>query len=110
MHLRPEDQARRKVEKLMTNNPGSPFFCMVTPSDIAYVLAIIKNGKELWDQAKKRQIGDPGTSPEKNARPRFSGGEGRKRESGISVWNKEGLELWRKTGERCTIPRSNFWH
>ncbi len=36
-----------KWKKLMTNNPGSPFFCMVTPSIIAYVLAIIKNGKEL---------------------------------------------------------------
>ncbi len=77
----------------MTNNPGSPFFCIVTPSDIAHVLAIIKNGNELWDQAKKRQVGDPVTSPEKKA-PRFSGGEGRKRESGILVWNKEGLEFY----------------
>ncbi len=57
-----------KWKKLMTNNPGSPFFCMVTPSDIAYVLAIIKNGKELWDQAKKRQAGDPGTSPKKKGK------------------------------------------
>ena len=83
-----------KWKKLMTNNPGSPLLCMVTPNDIAYVLAIIKNGKELWDQAKKRQVGDPGTSPKKKARPQFSGGEGRKRESGILVWNKEGLEFY----------------
>ena len=27
-------------------------------------------------------------------RPLFSSGEGRKRESGISVWNKEGLEFY----------------
>ncbi len=83
-----------KWKKLMTNNTGSPFFCMVTPSNIVYVLAIIKNGKELWYQAKKRQVGDPSTSPEKKARPQFSGGEGRKRESSISVWNKEGLEFY----------------
>ncbi len=74
-----------KWKKLMKNNPGGLIFCMVTPSDIAYVLAIIKNGKDLWDEAKKRQVGDPGTSPEKKARPQFSGGEGRKRESGILV-------------------------
>ncbi len=44
-----------KWKKLMTKNPGGLFFCMITPSNIAYVLAIIKNGKDLWDQAKKRQ-------------------------------------------------------
>ena len=53
------------------------------------VLAIIKNGKEMWDQAKNQS-----TSPEKKVRPLFSAGEGRKRESGISMWNKEGLEFY----------------
>jgi len=33
-------------------------------------------------------------SPEKKVRPLFSVGEGRKRDSGISVWNKEGLEFY----------------
>jgi hypothetical protein len=69
--------------------PGCPFICCITPSDIAYLLAIIKNGKEMWDQAK-----NPGTSPEKKVRPLFSTGEGRKRESGISAWNKKGLEFY----------------
>jgi hypothetical protein len=50
--------------------------------------------KELWDQAKKRQVGDPGTSPKRKARPRFIGGEVRKRESGILVWSKEKLEFY----------------
>jgi hypothetical protein len=63
-------------KKLMTMNPGCPFICFFTPSDIAYVLAIIKNGQEMWDQAK-----NPSTSPEKKLRPLFSTGEGRKRES-----------------------------
>jgi hypothetical protein len=78
----------------MTKNPGGPFFCMITPSDIANVLAIIKNGKDLLDQAKTRQFGFPGTSPEKKATPRFSREEEKKRESGILVWNKEGLEFY----------------
>ncbi len=43
----------------------------------------------MWDQAK-----NPGTSLEKRARPLFSAGEGRKRESGILVWNKEGLKFY----------------
>jgi hypothetical protein len=76
-------------KKLLMKNPGSPFICAITPSNIAYVLAIIKNGKDMWDQAK-----NPGTTPEKKVRPLFSAGEGRKRESGILVWNKEGLEFY----------------
>ncbi len=53
------------------------------------VLAIIKNGQEMWDQAK-----NPSTSPEKKLKPLYSAGEGRKRESGISMWNKEGLAFY----------------
>ena len=43
----------------------------------------------MWDQAKNQS-----TSPEKKVSPLFSTGEGRKRESGISMWNKEGLEFY----------------
>jgi HEPN domain-containing protein len=78
-----------KWKELLMKCPGCPFICCITPSDIAYLLAIIKNGKEMWDQAK-----NPGTSPEKKVRPLFSTGEGRKRESGISAWNKKGLEFY----------------
>ena len=53
-----------KWKKLLTKCPGCPFICCITPSDIAYVLAIIRNGKDMWDQAK-----NPGTSPEKKVRP-----------------------------------------
>ena len=83
------------------NNPGNPFICCITPSNIAYVLAIIKNGKDMWDQAK-----NPGTSPKKKVRPLFSAGDGRKRESGISVWNKE--TQWRKTGEKVYNSKEQF--
>jgi len=67
-----------------------------------YVLAIIKNVKEMWDQAK-----NPGTSPEKKARPLFSAGEGRKRESGVSVWIKEGLEFY-YTAEKNLVRGVQF--
>ncbi len=87
-------------------NQGCPFICFFTPSDIAYVLAVIKNGQEMWDQAK-----NPSTSPEKKLKPLFSSGEGRKRESGKSMWNKEGLEFYytvEKIGKSYTMTRPNF--
>ncbi len=113
MHLRLEDQAQHKVEE--TNDKESRGFVLLynNTKQHCVCVGIIKNGKDLWDQAKKRQVGDPGTSPKKKARPQFSGGEGRKRESGILVWNKKGWSsiTWlRKSGERCTNPRSNFLH
>ena len=76
-------------KKILKMNAGNHFICHFTPSNIAYVLAIIKNGQEMWDQAK-----NPSTSPAKKLRPLFSAGEGRKRESGISMWNKEGLAFY----------------
>ncbi len=69
----PRIKPSSRWKKLLMNNPGSPWICCITPSNIAYVLAIIKNGKDMWDQAK-----NPGTSPEKQVRPLFSAGEGRK--------------------------------
>ncbi len=40
------DTARIKLLKM---NPGKLFFFFVTPSDIAYMLAIIKNGMAMWN-------------------------------------------------------------
>ena len=42
--------------KMMKMYPGTPVFNMITPSDIAYVLSIIKNGKESWDQTKRQRV------------------------------------------------------
>jgi hypothetical protein len=78
-----------KWKKLLKINAGNPFICQFTPSDIAYVLLLVKNGQEMWDQAKNSS-----TCPEKKLRPLYSTGEGRKKESGISMWNKEGLEFY----------------
>jgi hypothetical protein len=40
---------------LLKKNPENPFLLFVTPSDIAYVLSLIKNGMSTWDQAKRLQ-------------------------------------------------------
>ena len=70
---------------------------------IAFVLEIIKNGKDLWDQAK-RQLSDPGASPKKKVRLLFSAGEGGKRER-VVYWcgtmkGWSSITWWRKTRER----------
>jgi len=76
-------------KKLLSSNKNTPFPSWITPSNIVCVLEIIKNGKEMWDEAS-----NPSTSLEKKARPLFSAGEGIKGESGVSMWNKAGLEYY----------------
>ena len=99
-----------KWRKKMKQHPEHPVFSFITPSDIAYVIALITNGRDVWDQAK-RLMSNPDAAPEKKEKPLFSTGEGKKRESGKSVWNNEGLEFYysvEKNGEQPTIPRRNL--
>ncbi len=91
--------------RMMTNKPNRPFFCYVTPSDIAYILSLIKNGKDMWDQTKRRQE-NPEARREKRAKPLFSTGEGKWRESGKTVWNNDGLEFF-YTAERNWMEVDN---
>jgi hypothetical protein len=77
--------------KLLKKNPEKPFLLFVTPSDIAFILALIKNGLGMWEQGRRQQ--DNPTQVENKALPLFTKGEGQKRESGRRIWNNEGLNF-----------------
>lgn len=83
--------------KLLKKNPEKPFLLFVTPSDIAFILALIKNGLGMWEQGRRLQ--ENPTRVEKKALPLFTKGEGQKRESGRTIWNNEGLNFY-YTAER----------
>jgi hypothetical protein len=69
------------------------FLELISPSDIAYVLTLIKNGKGVWDQ-DVRMAANPHGSGEKKLRPLFTSGKGKKRLFRKSVWTREGLEYF----------------
>ncbi len=77
----------------MNNNPNLVWFQLLMPSNIAWVILLIKNSKAIWDQKKNLQKLD---SNEVLARkkPLFTAGEGTKRVFGQSTWNKEGLQYF----------------
>ena len=83
--------------KLLKKNPEKPFLLFVTPSDIAFILSLIKNGLGMWEQGRRLQ--ENPTRVEKKALPLFTKGEGQKRESGRTIWNNEGLNFY-YTAER----------
>ena len=62
--------------KLLKKNPEKPFLLFVMPSDIAFTLVLIKNGLEMWEQA--RRVQENPREVEKKALPLFIKGEGQR--------------------------------
>ena len=83
----------------MKANPGTNFLDIIGPNDIAYVIALIKNGQVVWDQDIRTRAG--ANPAEKKAKPLFTGGGGgKKRIVGKSLWNKEGMRYFRTVEEQ----------
>jgi hypothetical protein len=90
----------------LKNNEGLSFVDRITPSDIAFVINVLKNGCNMWDQnIKMKQLGAAVHGDrETKKRPLFTGGKGNKKEQGKSLWSGEGLKYFKpaeKNGERC---------
>ena len=46
------------IKTYLKNNEGLSFIDKITPSDIAFVISVIKNGPNMWDQnIKMKQLG-----------------------------------------------------
>ena len=89
------------MTKKLKTYPERSFFQIVTPSDIAYIISLVKNGKAMWDHemdaVDERNQDDKGkgkVKEKKKARPLFTSGMGKKRSFGVSLWNRVGLEYY----------------
>ena len=67
---------------------------MITPSDIAHVISLIKNSQGVWDQDLRVAANPHVLGGEEKLRPIFTRGKGKKRVFGESVWTREGLEYF----------------
>ncbi len=83
-------------------NPQASYVDIIGPSDIAYVVAIIKNSGEIWDQdIRMKELGDKAMGKqEKKMRPLFTQGYGQRRTKGESLWNKEGMRFFSSAEEK----------
>lgn len=90
------------IRKAMKINKGTSFIDIIGPNDIAYVIAVFKNNKEMWDQdirmreSEKDAVGNS----EKKMKPIFTSGAGQKRVQGKSLWNKEGMTFFRSAAKK----------
>jgi len=97
--------ADRYLKNLLLNNPGYTYLDIITPSDIAYVISLIKNSAHLW-LLKKFDAHDDKDSEALAMKPIFTAGLNTKRTFGITTWNKDGIEYYNnalKNWERAFI-------
>jgi hypothetical protein len=82
--------------KCLRYTPGRSYLDVIRPGDIAYIVSIIKNSKDMWDQDLRMQ--DLGAqdigSQEKKLKPLFTSGSGQKRTQGKSLWNLESMKYF----------------
>ena len=76
----------------MNLSPNVFWFQLVTPSDIAFVILLLKHGLPVWN--KKKILFETEDSKIHKPRPLFTAGEGKKRSFGGTTWSKEGLKYY----------------
>ena len=84
------------IRKSLMRLPQTSFVDIIGPSDIVYVISIIKNSGEAWDQdVKMKEKGAKAMgSGDKKKKPLFTKGEGAKRLKGESLWNNKGRKYF----------------
>ena len=65
-----------KWKKAMKMNPNVVWFQLITPSDIAFVILLVKNRMPVWN--KKKVLFDVEESRKTKAKPLFTSGEGQR--------------------------------
>jgi hypothetical protein len=88
--IRPDTHWKRT----MKSNVNKVFFQLVTPSDIAFVISLLKNGMPVWD--RKKVLFESEELRKTKVKPLFTTGEGQKRSFGKTTWSREGLKYFQK--------------
>jgi hypothetical protein len=89
------------ITKKLRAMPGYTFLDLIRPSNVAYVISLLKNGRGMWDmEIEMRETARSGEiRTEAKAGPLFTGGKGKKKELGKNLWTKEGIKYY-NTGEK----------
>ncbi len=88
------------VDSMITRNlraiPGYSFLDLIWPSDIAYVISVVKNSKGMWDQeVEMREMARSAEAvTDVKVRPLFTEDKGKKKELGKNLWTKDGIKYY----------------
>jgi hypothetical protein len=94
--------ADEHIRRAIRYSAERSFLDVIGPSDIAYIVSMIKNSKGMWDQdIRVLELGTEGMeSPEKKLKSLFTSGSGQKRTQGKSLWNLEGMTYFHQAEKK----------
>ena len=74
---------------------------IITASDIAYAITLMKNNQHVWTQQFENACNEKKdeVTKVKTLKPLVTAGKGKKRTFGNSTWNDEGKEFFQETLE-----------
>jgi hypothetical protein len=86
------------IRKCLRYTAGRSFLDVIGPGDIVYIVWIIKNSKDMWDQdLRMQELGAQAIGSQENKlKPLFTSGSGQKRTQGKSLWNLEGMKYFHR--------------
>ena len=91
--------ADRYFRKVLLNHPGGTYLDIITPSDIAYVISVIKNSAHLWLLKREDTTHEETDNDHLTHKALFTAGQKKKRTFGTTTWNKLGIEYYAKAHE-----------
>jgi hypothetical protein len=77
------------IKNTLEANPGTSFLEMIGPSDVAYVITLLKNSKDVW-------MHDPTDKTAVPPKQLYTRGESKKRTFGKSTMSEEGIKFFNK--------------
>ena len=91
------------IKKFVDREKGRTFLDMITPSDVAYSISLIKNSQDVWkesnkiskmpEEVQKKYKDKKNEDFVKKEEPLFTKGSGQKREFGRVMWNEVGTDF-----------------
>ncbi len=86
------------IHKCLHCSAGRSFLDVIGPGDIAYIVSIIKNSKDMWDQdLRMQELGAQAIgSQEKKSKPLFTSESHQKSTQGKSLWNLDGMKCFHR--------------
>ena len=93
-----------EIMRDLKNNEGMSFIDKITPSDIAFIISVIKNGRNVWDESIRVRTLGMVVHGEKGPKAKhlFTGGKGKKRGDGMSLWSNQGMKYFMKAQGKLT--------
>ena len=80
----------RHIKNTLASNPGTSFLEMIGPSDMAYVICMLKNSMKVW--MHDPTDGNSSTTPKQL----YTRGESKKRQFGKSTMSAEGMKFFQE--------------